>query len=390
MDMQQKWYTRRSFTIGVCICLLTAAVSTYALASRGPGADPPHAIVATGTLEADEISVSAKIRARVAQVHASEGHEVASGAVLLTLDLSELEAQRQETLASLHDAEARLALVQAGARGEDIERTRSEVAEAAYNLERYENGSRPEEILQAEGTLRSARAAHEQAAREHARVMTLFASVDVARTRVELVETELEAAKGRLESARQQVALAKAGARAEDRAASREKLRQRQAAYDLVRAGARPEEITAARWGVERTRASLKLLDVQLADARITAPADGTVTHMIAKPGEVVGPGQPLAILVTHNSQWVDVFIEETVVGSMEIGQLAKLTLKAFPGRSFPGRVSSINETMVGERQTKDTMNVRSVRVRVQVERGDRYMRPGMSVEVRIFTGATT
>ena len=390
MDMQEKWYRRRSFTTGVCIAFVTVAVSTYALASRNADAGQRPAIVATGTLEGDEIAVSAKIRARVAQVHAAEGNEVASGAVLLTLDLSELEAQRQETVASLHDAEARLALVQAGARGEDIERIRAEAAEAAYNLDRFENGSRPEEVLQAEGTLRAAQAAHDQAAREHARVMTLFASGDVARTRVELAETEFEAAKGRLDSARQQVALAKAGARAEDRGAAREKLRQRQAAYDLVRAGARPEEITAARWGVERIRASLKLLDVQLADARITAPADGTVTHIFAKPGEVVSPAQPLATLVTRNSQWVDVFIEETVVGSMEIGQPAEVILQAFPGRSFSGRVSSINETMVGEKQMKDSMNVRSVRVRVQVERGDRYMRPGMSVEVRIFTGATT
>jgi multidrug resistance efflux pump len=86
----------------------------------------------------------------------------------------------------------------------------------------------------------------------------------------------------------------------------------------------------------------------------------------------------------------VDVYLEETAVGSMEIGQPAELTLRAFPGRSFSGRVSSINGTMVGERQTKDSMNVRSVRVRVQVEQGDRYMRPGMSVEVRMVTGATS
>ena len=390
MDMQQRWYKRRSFAVGGGICLLTAAVGTFVLASRGPGADEQRTIVATGTLEGDEISVSTKTRARVAEVLAVEGQEVAGGAVLLTLDLSELEALRKETLASLHDAEARLALVQAGARDEEIELTRAELAEAAYTLERYENGSRPEEILQAEGTLRAARAGHEQAAREHARLVTLFASGDVARTRLEAAETELEAALGRLEIAQQQLALVQAGARAEDRAAAREQLRQRQAAYDLVRAGARPEEITAARWGVERVKASLKLLDVQLADANITAPADGTVTQMVAKAGEVVGPGQPLATLVTRSSQWVDVYIEETGIGSMEIGQPAELTLNAFPGRLFSGRVSSINGTMVGERQTKDSMNVRSVRVRVHVEQGDRYMRPGMSVEVRIVTGAAS
>ena len=388
MNMQQKkWYARRSFAIVACLSLLVGAVSTYVLASWVPGTEPQHAIIANGTLEGDEISVSTKISARVAGVHAGDGDEVQARALLFTLDLSELEAQRQATLASLHSAEAKLAAIRAGARDQEIDRTRAELAETTFDLRRLENGSRPEEVLQAEATVHALEAAHARTGREYTRCSTLFASGDVPRTRLDLAQAELAAATGRLEVARQQLALARAGARTEERAAARERLRQRQADYDLVRAGARPEDIAVAEWAVEQIKATLRMLDVQLAEGSISAPADATVTHVVAKPGEVVAPGQTLATIASYENAWVDVFIDETAIGTLEVGQPAELRFRAFPGKSFSGRVSSINETRIGEKQTKDSMNVRSVRVRVDVEKRDRHMRPGMSVEASILTG---
>jgi multidrug resistance efflux pump len=215
----------------------------------------------------------------------------------------------------------------------------------------------------------------------------LFASGDVSRARLDETETAVKAAAARTEVARQRLALTRAGARDEERAAVRERLRQRQAAYDLVRAGARSEEIAAAEAAVARVKADLQLIDVQLAEACITAPADATVTRVVAKAGEVIAPGQPLAILVDDGSHWVDLFVDETEIGGLAIGQAASLTFKSFPARTFRGRVASINETLVGEKQTKDSMNVRNVRVRVRLDGRNGSLRPGMSVEVRILTG---
>jgi multidrug resistance efflux pump len=385
--MKRGFLTRRSSAVALAVCALMIGVSSYVLAGRDAVDEPDPAIVATGTIEADEIAVSTKIMARVTGVRISEGEGVSAGAVMFHMDVSELEAQRQQAVALLHDAEAQLALLTAGARAEDVAAARAAMAEAEQNLQRYLNGSRPEEVLQAGGNLRVAQAVQEQAAREYERLRMLHESGDVPRARLQSAESELDAANGRLEAAKQQLAMVGAGPRWEDTAAAKERLHQLQAAYQRVLAGPRAEEIAAARWQVEQSRATVKLLEVQLAEAHITAPVAGTITSVVTKPGEVVRPGQTLATLVSTKSYWVDVFIDETLAGRLAVDQPAELTLPAFPGRRFVGRVSSINESRVGERQTKDSMNLRSLRVRVEVERGEALMRPGMSVEVAVFTG---
>lgn len=384
--MTKKLYRRAAITTAVTAALVTTGLGTYVLGNQRSHASDPPALVATGTLEADEITVSTKVTARVAEVLVSEGQMVKPGDVLFRLDVSDLHAQRQEAVASVHDAEARLALLLAGARQEEISRARAAVAEAEQNLQRLRNGSRPEEVLQAEGSLRVAKAAHEQAEREYQRVKLLRESGDVPRRRMEIAEAELEAAKGRYEVSKQQLALVTAGPRAEEIAAVREKLGQAQSSYQLVLSGSRPEEITAARSRVDQVRATVKMIDTLVAEAQITAPAAGPVTDVVVRTGEVIRPGQPMATVVS-SKKWVDVYIEENKAGVLALGAPAEMTLRSFPGKVFTGRVTSINETRVGERQTKDTMDLRSLRVRIGLNDGESRLRPGMSAEVKLFPG---
>ncbi len=385
--MAKKFYARKSFQ-ALLTLIIVASLVIYVFSQQLFHTKPlPPPITANGTLEADEVVVSTKIGARVSQVLAQEGQQVEAGSVLFKLDMAELESKRQEVLASLNEAQARLDLMNAGPRPEEVARAQAVLAEAEQNLNRYLKGARPEEVLEAEGNIRIAQAAHSQALREYERAKALFDSGDVPHKRLEAAESALETAKGQLEVAKQQRALVVAGPRAEETAMAREKVRQARAAYELLLSGNRREEIASARAAVERVKANLRTLETQLAESQITSPISGLITDLPVKSGEVVHPGQPLASIANNRQQRVDVYIEETKVGQLQINQTAEVRLPSFPGKTFKGRVASINETRVGERQTKETMDLRTVRVRVEIEPSDELLKPGMSVEVKISGG---
>ena len=148
----------------------------------------------SGTIEADDLRLSPEIAGRVAALGSSEGQAVAAGTMLVQLDTALLDAQLEQALAAEQAAEAQLALLQAGARPEELAQAEAEVArtqavrdgaaaaleharailadpqdlavqitqaEAARDaarraLERLRAGTRPEELTQAEATLAQA------------------------------------------------------------------------------------------------------------------------------------------------------------------------------------------------------------------------------------------
>jgi multidrug efflux pump subunit AcrA (membrane-fusion protein) len=92
--------------------------------------EEPEGLLASGFIEADEASVSTEMGGRIVALHADEGDEVAKGEVLVELDQSLLQAQIEMTGAEVDVAEAMLAQVKAGVRGETLDHAQSVVNQA--------------------------------------------------------------------------------------------------------------------------------------------------------------------------------------------------------------------------------------------------------------------
>jgi multidrug resistance efflux pump len=94
----------------------------------------------SGFLEADEIAVGSRVGGRVARVHAQEGSAVEAGAVLLALEPLDLLERHAREAAEAAALEARVAALQAGPRVQEIEaaRARLEAARAAVTLAELE------------------------------------------------------------------------------------------------------------------------------------------------------------------------------------------------------------------------------------------------------------
>ena len=87
-------------------------------------------LLASGFVEAREVSVSTDMGGRIVALHADEGDEVQAGQVLVHLDRALLESQIRSAEADLAMAEATLAQVQAGARQETLAHARAQLRQA--------------------------------------------------------------------------------------------------------------------------------------------------------------------------------------------------------------------------------------------------------------------
>lgn len=93
---------------------------------------------------------------------------------------------------------------------------------------------------------------------------------------------------------------------------------------------------------VKSAQAALELARLQLAWTEVRAPADGTVSRLGARVGQIVQPGQPLAQLVPGRTYVVANF-KETQVGAIQAGQRVEIEVDSYPGRRLEGRVESLS-----------------------------------------------
>ena len=110
----------------------------------------------------------------------------------------------------------------------------------------------------------------------------------------------------------------------------------------LLRKGTRSEDIEAQRAEVaqqERRRASLLK---QRDESVVRSTVAGVVQSFGLRPGDLVAPNQPVAEILESDQLWVRVFVPETMLGLVHVGQQARVSVDTFPNETFPGRVATI------------------------------------------------
>lgn len=110
-----------------------------------------------------------------------------------------------------------------------------------------------------------------------------------------------------------------------------------------ARRGSRSEEKAAAEAAVEREEGRLQGLLRQREETVVRASLDGVVQALDLRPGDLVAPGQGLASLLEEGERRARVFVPETRLGLVRVGQAVALEVDGHPGRPFPGRVVAVS-----------------------------------------------
>jgi HlyD family secretion protein len=147
--------------------------------------------------------------------------------------------------------------------------------------------------------------------------------------------------------------------------------------YNLLLAGTRPERIAQA-------RAELATIDAQLAEMQLAAPSNSVLEVLSVKIGDVLAANQEAATLVLSDYIWVRVYVPETWLGFIKLGETVNVRVDSFPDKDFKGEVEQIARaaefTPRNVQTTAERMKqVYGVKVRLDSKTD---LRPGMAADV--------
>jgi membrane fusion protein (multidrug efflux system) len=204
----------------------------------------------------------------------------------------------------------------------------AQLAEANANVEQAVS-----QVKQAQAQVAAAIAARDQAAAQARAPIAdaVKAAQDLARYQ-SLEQLDPNAVAGQqLDQAR-----AQARATAAQAAAARQQIDNADAQIAVAR-----KQVDAARATVQAKQALVKQAQVTLGDYRLTAPVPGQVVNRQVNLGSYVAPGTNLMAIVPDR-MWVTANFKETQLTQMRIGQPVDISVDAFPGVKFKGRIDSI------------------------------------------------
>ncbi len=366
------------------LVLLAALAATWTV-HRLNGQD--RTVSVTGTIEALQVDVSAKIAGRIVERTVREGQPVERGLPVVGGGDEELAAEGRRAEAAVRTAEAQLKDLQAGARREEIEEAEARAARARAQLDDLLAGSRQQEIEQARAAVRNATAVREWSERELARTRELYARDLVAFQEVDRARNAYDVAAANEASARERLALLEAGARKDEIDAARAELRAAQERVRLLRAGPRPDAVVAARGQVAEARAALALGQARLGEMRLRSPITGLVLRTNLEVGEMANPGVSILTLMDPQDMWLRAYVSETEVGRIRVGQQALITVDAFPGRTFAGAISEIASeaefTPKNVQTKKERVNL-VFRVKIAIRDAEGVLKPGMPADAQL------
>jgi multidrug resistance efflux pump len=369
----------------ILIAAVAVVVAAAALAYWRPFGGREAALTLPGTVETQEVRLGSKSGGRVAEVLVREGDLLTPCQLLVRLDVPELEAQRQQAEGALRSAEADLAKAKNGARPEEKEAARDAVAAAEARLRRLQKGPRDEEVRQAEADLDAAEADLKLARQKYERTGRLVTVAGASQEEQDTATALLGRLQAQTRSARARLDMLHAGTRQEEIDEAAAELKRARAQLDLLLAGTRSEDLAAAEARVTEARGKLKEAEDRVAEAEVRAPEAAVVEVLAVRPGDLVAPNQPLLRVLRADDLWVRVYVPETQLGRVRLGQEVEVRVDGYPGRRFDGtvmQIAAVSEFTPRNVQSADERRHQVFGVKVRVADPQGVFKSGMAAEV--------
>jgi HlyD family secretion protein len=284
---------------------------------------------ATGYIVAHhKINVNTKVTGRVAWIGVEKGDKVKEGQVLVRLEDEEFRAQYEQAKGAADNARA--------------------------FYEELQNGSRPEEVQEAQHNLDEARATLVNDKLTLDRSRELAAGGVVSRQNLDDATAKFDADQQRVNSLEK--------------------------AFQLMKIGPRSEEIA-------RAKGALMQAEGQEAYAKSQLDATGTILERTAEKGELItsqfasaaegGPQGSVVALADLNDIQVELDIAQDDFAKLGPNQKGIVTVDAYPDRKYDGVIAQISPEANRQKAT--------VQVKVQILNPDDYLRPEMNATVKFL-----
>jgi multidrug resistance efflux pump len=331
----------------------------------------------SGTVEARNIRVGSKIGGRIDKVLVREGDPVEAGQILITFDEKELAASLAQSRAAAEKA-------QRGYRPEEIAEARAAAAQAKAEYDQRLNGYRQEDIDAAQSDLDRANADEVRARLDAQRYDALAEKDLVSKQQRDTADANWKMAKAQLANYQHKLDQLHRGYRPEEIAAAEARYRQTQATLEKLENGNRVEDISAA-------KAALAYDEARFRERQVLAPAAASIEVLDVRPGDLIAPNTPVATLLERDQIYVRIYVPETEIGRVHLGQKAQIRVDSFPNQFFDGAVEQINqqaEFLPRNVQTVEERVHQVFGVKVRIDDTSHRVRAGMAADVALAPGS--
>jgi len=311
-----------------------------------------------GTVDANEVVVSAKIPGRIQTLTVEEGQDVKAGELIAIIESDDLQAARAAAEATANSQKFKL--------GETVEterQTAGEVGSATVNAEA--------QLRAAQASLAQAQANYDHQQADTSRTLALAQQGIMSEESKDDAATMLQAAKAAIDTARQNVSAAEAS------------LRQAHAHEMLATVAARTVDET--RDQVANARALAQQAQVEVGYSQVFAPVGGKINVLAARQGEVVTVGAPIATVMDLTQTWVYAPLPETQADTVQLGDSLRVVMPS--GATIQGKIIAksaeadfATQRDVGGRKR----DIKTIQLKLIIDNPNERFVPGMTAEVYI------
>ena len=323
---------KKNYNLVIGIAALVAIVLIIAFVGYLVSRPKPQLI--QGETEATEYRISCMVPGHVTELYCREGQSVSKGDTVAFIDSPQVRAKLAQAQAARSAAQAQSAKARNGARQEQIA--------GAYEI--WQQALVQEDVMK----------------KSFERVQSLYDQKVVAAQKYDETKAKYDAAVAQAKAAGSQYEMALNGARAEDKAAAEALVRQAEGAVREV--------------------------DSYLEQLYLVSPADGIVSDVYPKQGELVGEGSPVMTVTDLSDIWFTFNIREDQLHGMNVGDALTVKVPALDGAQFEATVNymAVRESYATWKATRETdqYDARTFEVRAVPAVPVEGLLPGMTVLV--------
>jgi membrane fusion protein, multidrug efflux system len=332
---KKKGATRSYIILAIIVALGLVAWFAYHTLTRGRESTDDAQV------DADVVPIAARVSGVILKVHVKDNEEVKKGQLLVEIEPSELNAKVKQTEADLAAAKAQalaadsqVAIVSASSKG-NLSAARAALSGSAASV-----GSADAQIDAAKAAVARAEAESQRANLDLLRAENLAKDQAIPRAQVDTAKSNAAGAVAALAQARAQLAVVEDMKRTAQTRVSESAARVEQSAPVDAQLATAKANADLARARIESMEAALTRAKLELQYARVEAPADGILSKLAVREGQLVQPNAAI-VQVVPRATYVIANFKETQVGAMKPGQRATVEIDALPGRTFEGTVVS-------------------------------------------------
>ena len=328
MEREKKSY---NLVIGIAALILII----LAIAIIGYFVSKPKPLVIQGEAEASEYRVSGKVPGRIEELFVKEGQAVHKGDTVAMIDSPEVRAKLAQANAARSAAAAQSSKARNGARSEQIQ--------GAYQL--WQQAIVQEDVMK----------------KSLDRVSKLYEQKVVAAQKYDETKAQYDAAVAQTKAAKSQ--------------------------YDMAVNGARYEDKAAAQALVAQANGAVQEVESYLGELYLIAPADGIISAIYPKVGELVGQGTPVASVLDVDDIWFTFNVREDYLHGLKQGDGITVIIPALDGKEIPATVNyiAVRESYATWKATKETgmYDAKTFEVRAVPTQKTEGILPGMSAIIK-------